>query len=127
MPLQTCHLKKSIKKLEDLNDEDWIIREPGSGTRIVMKKLFKKHKMVPNIVMEVSNNESIKQIIIANMGLSIVSKQSVELELQHKLIRILPIHHFPMPHNWYFVMNKGKQINRVTKAFFEFIEHHDLG
>ncbi len=115
-------VNKKLHQLKELNDESWIIREPGSGTRIVMKKLFKKNKMLPNITMEVGNNESIKQLIMANMGISIVSKQSIELELQHKLIKILPINHFPMDHPWYFVMNKGKQLSRVTRLFFEFVE-----
>jgi len=118
-----ARFKHKIQQLKDLIDEDWIIREPGSGTRIVMKKLFKKNKMLPTISMEVSNNESIKQLIMANMGISIVSKQSIELELKHKLIKIIPVNDFPLKHPWYLVMNKGKHINRVTKEFFEFVKH----
>lgn len=113
-------LQHKLEQLSDLSDDDWIIREPGSGTRIVMKKLFKQHKIAPHIAMEVSNNESIKQLIMANMGISIISKQSIELELQHKLIKILNLPEFPMPHPWYLVTNKGKHINRITKEFFNF-------
>ncbi|MFN3234300.1 MAG: LysR family transcriptional regulator [Gammaproteobacteria bacterium] len=114
-------LKKNIE-LKDLENENWIIREPGSGTRIVMQNLFKKHKMTPNITMEVGNNESIKQIIIAGLGISIVSKQSIELELKHNLIKIISVKNFPLPHPWHIVMNKGKHIDRVTNEFFEFIK-----
>ena len=114
--------KNKINALNDLENEEWIIREPGSGTRIVMNKLFKKYKMLPNICMEVGNNESIKQLIIANMGISIVSRQSIELELKHKLIKVLPIIDFPLQHSWYLVMNKGKQISRVMHAFFDFVK-----
>jgi LysR family transcriptional regulator, low CO2-responsive transcriptional regulator len=117
---------KNIKQLKDLNDYAWIIREPGSGTRIVMKKLFKKYKMLPNIVMEVGNNESIKQLIMANMGISIVSKQSIELELQLKLIKILPINNFPLHHPWYFVRNKGKHVSRVASEFFKFTQQQNF-
>lgn len=114
-------LKQDTKKLSDLDNHDWIIREPGSGTRIVMKKLFKQHKMLPNIVMEVGDNESIKQLIMANMGISIVSKQSIELELQHQLIKILQIENFPHNHCWYLIRNKGKHINRPVREFFDFV------
>lgn len=117
--------KNKITQLKDLNDENWIIREPGSGTRIVMKKLFKKHKMMPNLTMEIGNNESIKQLIMANMGISIVSMQSIELELKNKLIKILPVTDFPLLHPWYLVMNKGKKVNRVMKEFFHFVQQHD--
>lgn len=117
-------IKGRPKKLKDLVNADWIIREPGSGTRIVMKKLFKQHKMSPNITMEVGNNESIKQLIMANMGISIVSKQSIELELEHQLIKILPLSDFPLIHPWYLVINKGKHINRITREFLEFVKQN---
>lgn len=117
-------IKPKPKQLRDLNNYDWIIREPGSGTRIVMKKLFKQYKMLPNLTMEVSNNESIKQLIMANMGISIISKQSAELELKNKLIKILPIENFPIEHSWYLVMNKGKHINHVMHEFFDFVKQH---
>lgn len=116
-------IKPKAKQLKDLNNYDWVIREPGSGTRIAMKKLFKKYKMMPNLTMEVSNNESIKQLIMANMGISIVSKQSIELELKNKLIKILPIEDFPIEHSWHLVMNKGKHISHVMHEFFEFVKH----
>lgn len=112
--------------LKDLAECDWIIREPGSGTRIVMQKLFKQHKMVPNIAMEVSNNESIKQLIIANMGISIVSRQSIELELQHNLLKILPVAGFPLKHPWYLVRNKGKAGKRIVDEFLHFVSASSL-
>lgn len=118
-------LKNQVGQLKDLSREDWIIREPGSGTRIIMKKLFKQHQMFPSIAMEVGNNESIKQLIMANMGLSIVSKQSVELELEHQLIKMLPIADFPLKHSWYLVINKGKRVSRVVGKFLEFVKQHD--
>ena len=114
--------QSGIDTLADLSAVDWIIREPGSGTRIVMEKLFKKHRMLPNISMEVGSNESIKQLIMANMGISIVSKQSIELELGHQLMKILPIKQFPLNHPWYVVMNKGKALTQVTRAFFKHVD-----
>lgn len=113
-----------IRQLKDLNDEDWIIREPGSGTCIAMQRLFKQHKMLPNTVMEVGNNESIKQLIMANMGISIISRQSIELELEHELIQILPVAGFPLKHPWYIVMNKGKHIGPIVAEFLNFVHQH---
>lgn len=113
------------QRLKDLADESWIIREQGSGTRIVMKRLFKQYKISPNIVMEVGSNESIKQLIMANMGISIISKQSIELELEHGLINIIPVDDFPLKHPWYLVMNKGKQVTRVVSEFLDFVKQHE--
>lgn len=106
--------------LTDLADEQWIIREPGSGTRMVMRSLFKQAKIAPNVFMEVSNNESIKQLIIADMGVSLVSKQSIELELHSGLIHVLPVKGFPIKHPWYLVTPRGRQLTAVTESFCQF-------
>ena len=116
------NFQRKERQLHDLADNDWIIREQGSGTRIVMKKLFKKYKMSPSTAMEVGNNESIKQLIIANMGISIVSRQSIELELKHNLVRVLPITGFPLKHPWYFVMSKGKHVSPVVSEFLAYVK-----
>ena len=117
-------LKTNNIKLKDLIDEDWIVREPGSGTRIVMKKLFKQNKMAPNIAMEVGSNESIKQLIMANMGISIVSRHSIEFE--RDFIKIVPVVDFPLKHPWYLVMNKGKRISPVVGEFLHFVKEQDF-
>jgi DNA-binding transcriptional LysR family regulator len=113
--------------LSDLAEHDWLIREPGSGTRIVMKKLFRQCKATPNVVMEVSNNESIKQLIMANMGISIVSKQSIELELEHNLLKVLPVVNFPLQHPWFVVMNQAKHQNSIINEFFDFVDQQSMG
>ena len=118
-------IKHGVKSLKDLKDCDWIIREKGSGTRIVMEKLLKKYKMIPKVKMEVGNNESIKQMIMANMGISIISKQSIELELKNNLITTIPVNNFPLPHPWYLVRNKGKHPSEIVKEFFKFAKGYD--
>lgn len=107
-------------QLAQLADEQWIIREPGSGTRMAMKALFKQAKIAPNILMEVGNNESIKQLIMADMGISLLSKQSIELELHNGLIQVLPVAGFPINHPWYLVSAKGKRPSAVAESFYQF-------
>jgi len=110
--------------LTDLAKENWLIRESGSGTRIVMDKLFRQHNLSPRISMELGNNESIKQMIIAGMGISIVSLQSIELEIRNQLIDILPVQGLPLHHQWYMVTRKNKQNVPLTQAFKSFIQAH---
>ena len=117
--LQRRHLT-----LADLTHEHWLIREVGSGTRIAMEKLFQQHNMQPDYLMEVGNNESIKQLIIANMGISIVSQQSIVLELAGQLIKTLPVTGFPLRHEWYQVFNQHKKQSMLTQAFNTFVKQH---
>lgn len=117
-------LQNKKYSLRDLASQNWLIREPGSGTRMVMEKVFKTAKLKPHIISEVSNNESIKQFIIADMGISIVSLQSIELELENNLLQIVPIKGFPKPHPWFMVHKPQRQDNETLKIFNAFVESH---
>lgn len=120
------HPLAKVKKLswQELADVDWVMREKGSGTRIVMKNLFESHGIDPRIVMQLDNNESIKQLMIANIGISIVSMQSIELELYANLLTTLNVEGFPLPHPWYLVSHKNKHTTKLVKAFKEFVRTH---
>lgn len=111
-----------------LSNEPWLIREKGSGTRMVMLKWMHTHQITPNNVMEIGNNESIKQFVMAGMGISFLSKQSIEIELASGLIKILPITGLPLKHEWYMVRHSDKQPSHLVRTFYEFVQQHpDLG
>lgn len=109
--------------LSALKSEAWIIREEGSGTRYAMDTLFKKRRFHPQIEMEISDGEAIKQAIIAGMGMSVVSKQSIKMELKNKLIKLLNVKGFPIKHTWYLVKNKNKMLPPVAQTFYTFVNH----
>ncbi len=110
--------------LKMLVDESWLIREIGSGTRMAMESIFKKYKLKPNIQMEIDNNESIKQAIIGNIGISILSHQSIEIEQKAGLIKTLNVAEFPVRHKWHLVKNKGKKLPIVAQKFYDFVRMH---
>lgn len=112
--------------LEQLSDQEWIAREMGSGTRYATEKILKKYDFQPNYCMQVSDGEGIKQAIIANMGLSIISKQSVNLELENNLIQEVSVKGFPVNHYWYFVTLKGKTLSPLSSNFFKFAKQIKL-
>lgn len=111
--------------LSDLANHEWIMREKGSGTKIAVDKIFKKHKLTPNVTMLISNNESIKQLVIANMGISIIPLQSIELELKTGKLVILDVRDFPIKHEWYIVKSKAKNDTPVVSTFLKYIENYD--
>lgn len=118
---------KSCLALNELENENWIVREVGSGTRMVMERLFTRHEMQPNIKMSLGNNESIKQFVMAGMGISIVSRQSIEIEAEMGLLFEMPVKQFPIAHEWYKVTNKGKAQSALVELFQTFItSHRDL-
>lgn len=101
--------------LQALETTPWIIREPGSGTRMAMLACFKQEKFSPSIEMELGNNEAIKQAIAANLGVSIVSKRSISLELEQKQVVILPVQGFPLAHIWHLIKRRGKSLSPIAE------------
>lgn len=119
--------KQKALQLKMLANESWLIREMGSGTRMAMESIFKKYRIKPNIQMEIDNNESIKQAIIGNIGISILSHQSIDIEQKAGLINILDLVEFPIKHKWHLVKSKGKKLSTLAQHFYHFVrEHPDL-
>lgn len=105
--------------LNELANYPFVIRESGSGTRMVMERVMTNMPEKPRIVMELGSNSAIKQAIMAGFGLSMVSQMSITHELELNKLVILDIKKFPIPHNWYLVYLKGKELSLVAKNFFE--------
>jgi len=73
--------KKKAVAIEELAEEPFIMKEKGSGTRKLVEEIFANAKCEPNILMETSNTEFIKQLVQRGDGVSIVVKEAVALEL----------------------------------------------
>ena len=101
-----------------------IARERGSGTRAAMDALFTDHHVEPNITMEVSSNETIKQSVMAGLGLSLLSLHTVGLELRHDLLCILDVDGTPLMRSWFVVRMQSRQLSPAAEAFRYFIIEH---
>lgn len=106
---------------QQLAEYPFIMREPGSGTRIAVETFFSQHNIKLKIRMELGSNEAIKQAIDANLGLSILSRHTLALEGEHGRLTILDAKGFPIPWQWYVGHNKGKRLSVVAKTFLEFL------
>lgn len=114
------HSKKKMS-LSQLTDSPWLYRENGSGTLYATEQVFKRHKFKPKTIIEIGDNEAIKQSVIANFGVAVVSKASCELELTDKLLKSVAVNGFPVKHKWYVVRNKGKAISPLVEKFIDFM------
>jgi len=96
------------------------MREPGSGTRMITLGLFEKHGLTPKIRMELSTNEAIREAILAGLGVSVLSRFSLGLEPEQKLLTCLDVEEFPLERYWHFVYPVGKQLCVAARAFMDF-------
>lgn len=106
---------------EALNHFEMISREPGSGTRALMEKFFAEHHISPIISMEMSSNETIKQAIIAELGISFLSLHTIGNELANKQLTILDVQDTPIIRTWHVVALAKRNASQATEAFRYFM------
>jgi DNA-binding transcriptional LysR family regulator len=99
----------------------FIAREHGSGTRSAMEQFFHEHRFQPRVAMEMSSNETIKQAVIAGMGLSFLSLHTIGLEVRSGLIQILDVEDTPVMRMWNVVHLQSKVLSPAAEAFRYFI------
>lgn len=107
--------------LRKMEQETFVMRESGSGTRIAMERMFEQHGIRPPISVQLTGNEAIKQSVEAGLGLAVVSIHTVELELGAGRLISLDVEHFPIERKWYIAHRKGKRLSATAKAFREFV------
>lgn len=101
-------------------EEPFLMREPGSGTRMLALKLFQEHGVAPKIRMELSTDEAIREAILAGLGVSILSRYSLGLEPEHSKLICLDVEGFPRERHWHFIYPVGKQLSVAARAFMDF-------
>ncbi len=108
--------------LEELAEETFIMREPGSGTRAALERFFNERGIIGfTKTMEMNSNEAIKQAVQAGLGLGVLSIHTMEVELMLKRLTVLNVEGFPIMRNWYIVHRKGKRFSAIAQAFKEFV------
>jgi len=104
-----------------LSGETFIVREPGSGTRVAMQEFFDKRRLQLKVGMEMASNETIKQAVMAGMGLSFISRHTVELELQTGRLIALDVRGMPLMRHWHVAHLAKKRLSPTAAAFKAFV------
>ena len=125
-PTHPLAAKRRIR-LNQLHTEYFIIREEGSGTRASMERVFGEPGVRFRVSMEVSSNETIKQAVMANMGISFISSHTVGLELAAGKLVILDVVGLPIIRDWYVIHLSDKILAPIPAAFRTFLLENGAG
>lgn len=107
--------------LRQLAELPFIMREPGSGTRQAVQRLFDEYHIRINVRMELGSNEAIKQAIMGGLGVSALSRHTLTAEEATGDLVILRVEGFPIRRNWYVVYPGGKQLSTIARTFLEYL------
>ncbi|HUJ88180.1 MAG TPA: LysR family transcriptional regulator [Burkholderiales bacterium] len=119
--------RKKRLALADLVGETFLIRERGSGTRSAMESMFAAHGFEPAETIEMSSNETIKQAVMAGMGVSFLSLHTAGLELAAGRLAVLRVAGTPVMRDWYVIHREKKRLSPAAEAFKEFLARQGAG
>lgn len=107
--------------LKRLAEEPFIMREPGSGTRKAVQRLFDDQGLELKVKLDLGSNEAIKQAIAGGLGISVLSLHTMALEGPSSPLTILDAESFPIQRYWYIVYPAGKQLSIIAQTFFDYL------
>jgi LysR family transcriptional regulator, low CO2-responsive transcriptional regulator len=104
-----------------LADETFLVREPGSGTRNLMERFFAEARVAPHIGMEMASNETIKQAVMAGLGIAFLSAHTVSAELADGRLVMLDVAGLPVVRQWFIVKLARRRLLPAAQALRQFL------
>lgn len=108
--------------LSKLAGHPFLMREPGSGTRLAADRFLRDRGMRLDVKMEIGSNEAIKQAVAGGLGLSILSIHALGPDAAPRSLVALNVEGFPIRRHWYIVHPAGKRLSVVAQAFFAYLK-----
>ena len=103
----------------ELERRVWLMREPGSGTRVVNEEFLAATALEPQ-TLTLGSNGAIKQAARAGLGIAFISRAAVALELDHGLLASLPVRHRPASRRWYAMCSTVGPRRAAVERFMTF-------
>jgi DNA-binding transcriptional LysR family regulator len=110
-------------RLGDLTAFPLLVREIGSGTRRACEEYCHQKRAHFAQTLEVGSSETQAEAVIAGLGLALLPRHAVRLELAQGLLRELPVEELPLQRSWCVVHVRGKRLSPVAQAFRDFVRN----
>lgn len=108
--------------LESLAGEPFVMREPGSGTRLACEAHFAAAGFAPRVRLELGSNEAIRQAVEGELGLGIVSLHALAGVAPGERPAVLPVSGFPIRSSWSILYPRGKRLSPIASVFLDYLK-----
>ena len=106
----------------DLANQNFIVREQGSGTRSMFEYFFNGVILgPPKINVEIGSNETIKQAVMAGLGLSLISAHTIAAEVAEGRLAVLKVEGLPVLRQWFAIRRFDRELPPAGHALWTFI------
>jgi len=103
--------------LNDLRDRRFILREPGSGTRMAADQHFRKKKFRADIRLALGSNEAVKESVAGGLGIGVISQYALHGHQKEHGVRVINVDEFPLKSSWHLVHLAAKNLSPIALAF----------
>jgi len=106
--------------LDSLEGQPFIVREKGSGTRIVMNEVLERSGFDPerlSVIAEMGSTEAVRQGVKARLGLSILSSLAVDEDIRRGSLVRIHIGEVRFDRHFYLVQRKNRQLSPIAETF----------
>lgn len=119
--------KRQGLKPRDLIHDDFLLREMGSGTRAMTEDLLERAGAPLSTGMEMGSNETIKQAVMAGLGIALISAHTVSVELEEKRLAMLDVEGFPVERSWQVIRRSQKRLMPAAQALWDYLVANGQG
>jgi DNA-binding transcriptional LysR family regulator len=109
---------------EELAAERFLVREPGSGTRSATERFFSRIGRPVDPAMELGSTGAIKQAVAAGLGVAVVSRWAIDLELTLGRLAILHVAGFPIERGWSIVNLRARHLSAAASEARAFLTEY---
>ena len=115
-------------RLAQLAGERWLMREPGSGTRLVAEEHFANVGFAPDVAMSLGSNEAIKHAVAAGLGVALVSQLVVQPLSPAAAgpapsgLVVLQVAGFPIRRRWSVVWRRDQSQTAAARRFVAYLQ-----
>ena len=106
---------------KQIAEQTILMREVGSGTRLLAERFLAKHGIKPRIGMEIGSNETIKQAVMAGLGIAFISAHTIAAEIGDGRLVVLDVEGLPEIRQWFVVRPAAKRLMPAARALRDFL------
>lgn len=109
--------------ISDLEEETWIVRELGSGTREAAEKIFHNMSIAPKDIMEFGSTQLIKESVESGLGITLLSQLAIRKELSMGLLKIIPVKGTPFKRKFSIILRTSYK-TKALEVFIDLLKEH---
>jgi DNA-binding transcriptional LysR family regulator len=110
---------RSAVTLADLSEETWIFREAGSASGQVVKEVLSGAHLGQAHTLILPGSEGVKQAVMAGLGIAMVSRFAITLEVQQGALRVLPLIDVQAERDLCLIWRQDSHLPAAVRAFLE--------